>query len=364
MMMTPKFVSTLMQIGTEMLDPVEASKVQITNIVALITCVVSLINALNFHFALDQGYIALANLGFVLCYFLPVLINYKYFYRLAKSWFFMVLIAHVCLFGFYVFSQAAGFHFYYLIIIPGVFLLFNQQDKIEKFAFCLLAILLFFVSELSVHSAPMIVLAPAAENTLFLSVIFVIMTETYFIMSVLSRNIGLYENELKLMASTDILTGINNRRIFMLLGKELFEHARRYNNPLSLMMLDIDYFKKINDQYGHLVGDKALQQVALTLQANLRASDVLARYGGEEFVILLPQTDSTNALELAQKLREEVSLIRLEIKGFEPISFTTSIGLAQYHDQLKSVTQLLNNADKALYQAKKAGRNKVLAYQV
>ncbi len=238
-------------IGTERLESVAASKVKITNLVAVVTCLITLLYALYFFFVLAHQQVAVLNLFFVACYALTVFFSARRAYRLAKSWFFIVLIVHVYLFNMYVFGVAAGFHFYYLIITPGVFLLFDEQDKLLKFIFSLVSALLFFICEQSEHLTPLIALNQQATQQLFLSVIYVTMFETFFIMALLSRNIDSYQKELKAMADTDALTGINNRRTFMSVGEELFEHAKRYHHPLSLLLLDIDYFKNVNDQYAH-----------------------------------------------------------------------------------------------------------------
>jgi diguanylate cyclase (GGDEF)-like protein len=261
------------------------------------------------------------------------------------------------------FSVAAGFHFYYLVLPAGVFLLFDDEDKIEKVVLCFIGVVLFFVCDNANYYEPLITLDPEAEKLVFSFVIAITMAEVYLIMYLLSKNISAYERELNIMATTDALTGINNRRIFMAIGEALIEEARRYTRSFSLLLLDIDLFKNINDSHGHIVGDQALKQVASVLQSTLRSSDYLARYGGEEFVVILPETSIHHATELAEKLRTAVSMIHVDLEKGQSLSFTTSIGLAEYNSDTKSLLQLLDQADKALYEAKDMGRNKVVAYQ-
>jgi len=350
-------------IGTERLEHVESSKVQITNLVAIVTSILALLYALYFWVALNQITLAIVNLAFVASYAFGLLFTYNRYFRLAKVWFFTVLMAHVYMLNMYVFGVSAGFHFYYLIITPGVFLLFNENDRLEKLAFTLAAGILFFLCHLGSTTEPLVPLSAQSEQLLFLSVIYVTMLETYFIMALLSRNIDTYEKELKAMASTDVLTGINNRRMFMVIGEELFENAKRYHHPLSLLILDIDFFKKINDVFGHLAGDQALKQLAQTLKSNIRSSDLLARYGGEEFVIILPETNLEGATAIAENLRKIVNEMQIDIDQNKPLNITTSIGVAERTANVACIMQLLNNADTALYQAKETGRNKVVAFQ-
>lgn len=160
--------------------------------------------------------------------------------------------------------------------------------------------------------------------------------------------------ELAKMATTDELTGLLNRREIMRLLQQEMARAKRYNEPFSLLLIDIDFFKKINDSLGHLTGDKVLSETAATLQQALRSSDRIGRFGGEEFVVLLPVTADDAALDLAERLRKEVAgCCNAELAGQ---TLTVSIGVASLAAN-DDVSSLLNRADMALYQAKTAGRN-------
>ncbi len=348
-------------LGTGHLDSVEASKVRITNVVAVASSGIALGYAIYFLFGLNEVAVALGNLGFAVAYGMTLLFAHLRLNRWAKSWFFIVLFSHVGLFSTVVFSLDTGFHFYALIVPPGVFLIFNQGEKPERALFTLLAGALFYYCELTPHSEPLIYTTPESAEWIFLSVIFVVMGETYVAMALLNRNIDSYEQELRRSATTDELTGINNRRVFTVVGEELLENAKRFDRPLSLLLLDIDLFKNINDEYGHLVGDTALKAVARTLKDNLRSSDSLARYGGEEFVVILPETDTRGAVGLAEKLRAAVAEITIDVGTHQALTFTTSVGVAQYKPEMRSILQLVSSADTALYKAKNTGRNKVVA---
>lgn len=160
------------------------------------------------------------------------------------------------------------------------------------------------------------------------------------------------------LATTDVLTGLKNRRYFMETASQEFERARRYQTPLSLLMLDADHFKSINDRYGHPVGDEALKALAEHGQRQLREMDLFARLGGEEFAILLPQTDLNAARTVAERVRQSIAAQPVAAEE-STVSFTVSIGLAQLEASTTNLDELLRQADAALYQAKENGRNRV-----
>lgn len=164
--------------------------------------------------------------------------------------------------------------------------------------------------------------------------------------------------KLEVLAHIDSLTGINNRRHFMeRLGAEL-DRTRRYSRPLSLLILDLDHFKSVNDSRGHAAGDAALQAIcAVFANCGLRNSDFPGRLGGEEFALVLPETTVDCAREVAERLRKKIAatVIHFEDQHF---SITASIGVGQYHDP-ETLATLLKRADLAMYHAKTSGRNRV-----
>lgn len=161
------------------------------------------------------------------------------------------------------------------------------------------------------------------------------------------------------LATTDALTGIFNRKKFNdELGKEV-ERSRRYRNLVSLIFFDIDHFKKVNDTYGHSVGDLVLQGISKIVSSNIRKGDVFARWGGEEFVVLIPENGNGSAMVLAEKLRVAIENHQFETVG----TVTCSFGVADYVAN-EEVEDLIRRADKALYQAKNSGRNCVVKAEV
>ena len=166
------------------------------------------------------------------------------------------------------------------------------------------------------------------------------------------------EKELKLLASTDPLTKLYNRRYFTEASEHILDLAKRNGKDLSIIMLDIDEFKKINDTYGHKIGDDTLVSFAETLKEHTRKSDVICRFGGEEFIILLPETDVNGATRIAQKIREVIEELIVKIDEKIELKFTVSIGLSQVNvEKEETIEAAINRADEALYSAKKSGRN-------
>jgi len=175
------------------------------------------------------------------------------------------------------------------------------------------------------------------------------------------RNAEMYR-QVEELAVKDPLTNVLNRRAFTGILEREFRRASRYNTPITLMVLDLDYFKKVNDTYGHLVGDNVLREVAKICQGSLRDIDVLVRYGGEEFVILLPGTNLQEGMVVANRVKGRMEQHRFDA-GVHDISVTVSIGIAHYPALpiIRTPETLFLQADQALYAAKRAGRNCIMA---
>jgi len=172
-----------------------------------------------------------------------------------------------------------------------------------------------------------------------------------------SANIKLHE-----LAFRDALTGLFNHRFFQeALDREL-DRTMRYQRDLSLIIFDIDHFKKVNDTYGHPVGDRVLAAIGRSAEQTVRNSDVIARYGGEEFAIILPETDFMGAAALAERLRSGIELLDIEVEG-TTIKVTVSVGFTSCRHNIRNPEKrtIIGMADKALYIAKQSGRNKVHA---
>jgi len=166
------------------------------------------------------------------------------------------------------------------------------------------------------------------------------------------------EKELRRLATTDPLTGAHNRRHFTERATAEISRGRRYASPVSMLTIDIDHFKDVNDTYGHPAGDEVLKVLVRVCKETLRISDIFARMGGEEFSAILPETDAQAALQSAERLREAVAKTKVVIDD-KIISYTISIGLSQILGPKDSLEELMRRADTALYRAKDLGRNRV-----
>ena len=186
---------------------------------------------------------------------------------------------------------------------------------------------------------------------------FILNLSEFIAMSI--SNAVLYEQTSKL-AVTDGLTGISNRTNMEQSLLNEFGRSMRYNSPLSIVLLDVDHFKDVNDSYGHQKGDEILVTFASILKKFCRANDIAARYGGEEFLMILPQSNAQGAFKIAERVREEI--MKMSFVGNDSkFSVTTSCGVAELNrDYMKNTDQLINVADNAMYEAKNSGRNKTI----
>jgi diguanylate cyclase (GGDEF)-like protein len=164
--------------------------------------------------------------------------------------------------------------------------------------------------------------------------------------------------ELRLLATKDPLTGLLNRRHFFQLAEEECARCHRYERPIAAAMLDLDHFKKINDNHGHAIGDEALRLTAAAIRKELRQQDLICRYGGEEFVVLMPETDAQRGYEVQERIRAGITQIGLR-DGDQGVPLRVSIGVTQWHPP-ESIEQAIARADANMYQAKAAGRNRVI----
>ncbi|HYS55994.1 MAG TPA: diguanylate cyclase [Thermoanaerobaculia bacterium] len=164
---------------------------------------------------------------------------------------------------------------------------------------------------------------------------------------------------LELLSITDGLTNLFNHRYFQDELARAFDESARYGRPLSLAIVDLDFFKKVNDSYGHAVGDEVLKAVSKIFQESIRSTDVAARYGGEEFAMMMPETEPLHAIAFAEKLRTLVESTPIRTQA-GPIKVTVSIGVATVpHPNIHAAKELIVAADEALYRAKRGGRNQV-----
>jgi len=236
---------------------------------------------------------------------------------------------------------------------------YNSIRHVQISAICIA--LLPMITVLLTYGQPEAFWVGIAACCMFISCIFtsLILQKTLNGNLELAYDLVLAKKAAEQIASTDVLTGLNNRRAFFEKAGTLLDYCRTESLPISVIMLDIDSFKKVNDDYGHTVGDKALQHIARLLQRNLRASDVICRFGGEEFAILLPNTGDDEAAATAEKMRQLVENTPAIMHGNQQLNITASFGVSDVGDNMDD---LINHADEAMYKGKKSGRNMVVRY--
>jgi len=166
--------------------------------------------------------------------------------------------------------------------------------------------------------------------------------------------------DLSRLAMLDPLTGVSNRRTMTELANKAIAASKRHGRALSLLILDIDHFKRINDQFGHEAGDLALCRFVQLVREMMRESDVIARLGGEEFVLILPDSDERAALAVAERIRQRLDNSDFSISGW-PVPLRASIGVGTLGPEVSNLETLLRETDRAMYEAKRSGRNRVVA---
>ena len=211
-----------------------------------------------------------------------------------------------------------------------------------------------FTQDVENHSSSII---SHTDYLLFLLVILVMATAFIVLWRVLYL-----QRELNRIATTDFLTGIPNRRSFMEMGERELRRSIRYGNHFALAVVDLDLFKKINDTYGHQVGDVVLKQFCRICEKDLRETDILGRIGGEEFAIMLPNTSLPAARDVIERIRANIEKADIQIEKGKSLHFTASFGLTK-NDDIPELELIFKSADQALYQAKETGRNKVVTHE-
>jgi diguanylate cyclase len=350
-------ITRLLSIGSEKQQPSEADRTKITNLMSLITFVLTIAYLIVYLLIFDSKIMGVINGIYIFAYLVPLLLNKYYHYQAAKTSYFLFLISHIFILSNYTFTLDAGFTVYLIGIIPSTHIFYNYRDSLYKGSINTLAILVIFLSEMINNQSPLIPLSDFESRLLFQSSIFILLMVLLAVNHFFARDISRRELEFERLVSTDPLTKLYNRRDFSDTLKQQFELAQRYQRVFSIIFIDIDYFKSINDRFGHAAGDIVLQEIAKLFKIHSRANDHISRIGGEEFSIILPETDIDDAYNMAESLRKSVENHIFIVGNKQSIKITISLGLQKYGSNLNSTDQLLELTDQALYRAKKAGRN-------
>ena len=335
----------------------------------LIVCVFITYSAISFYspwYFFSFGLpLALFNFSFLLPYSFTFFLIYKKKYLKAKIWFSIVYFFHIFSVAVLFFSNETGYHYYHLSLIPISFILFAPEEKLYRKVVNYVNIAAFSYSLFfDVNLFPKYMSYLEQTISFYATLIFNIagITWTLYIFSV---ELMRAEKKLKFLASYDQLTSLLNRRAFLEFAEYEIKYFKRAGRPFSVVLIDLDLFKNINDSFGHNAGDLVLSEFGRFLKENLRESDVVSRFGGEEFICLMPDTKEEDAFIILERLR----IIDLKVTYKERIvnySFSAGIFSPDTADSGNRDLELdivLEKADTALYTAKNRGRNCIQIYQ-
>ena len=251
----------------------------------------------------------------------------------------------------------SGFHYYLLLFIPTI-VVANTRGYAVPLVLLLLA---YYLGLRAVCDAlgPLTPLSAQSlkwVNAMHIALVFGMLSA---LAAFYRRTVLIAEDRLRKQATLDPLTGLNNRRHFETLATHVLARSQRDGTPVTLLLCDVDHFKRVNDEHGHAVGDEVLVAVARLLTHNLRDGDVVARWGGEEFVALMPASPLDKTRAVAERIRAALQATPLHVGTGAPLTITLSLGVAQVHGA-QDLHAAIARADKALYEAKNAGRNRVI----
>jgi diguanylate cyclase (GGDEF)-like protein len=279
----------------------------------------------------------------------------------ARFWIGTVFLAQI-LAATALLSTRSHVHVFFLIGVPMAYVLFAASERILRWWGAFASLLLFLACdrlgfEQPLESAPEGALPVISLGSMLTLVIGFTVVQRGFV-----RVLVRAEARQREFSITDELTGVPNRRHVVAQARQVLEIALRYRRELSVLMLDLDRFKEVNDTRGHAAGDAVLKAVAACLHGNLRRADILGRHGGEEFVVLLPETDAAGAVEVAERIRSRVEGLPIGLEDGNA-SVTVSIGVSALSPGEEiPFDALLRRADEAMYHAKRAGRNRVVTW--
>lgn len=297
-----------------------------------------------------------AALAMAMYFFAAFVVSFHYanFYRRETAWKLTIEVWAMILFITWVLAYTGGpdspLHDLYVLVIVASALTLGQMQTLAH----LVVIVLCYVW--LVYAGPVGSLTTGEHLTALaakLSPVFLVA----YITTMLSSDIRRALTQIKSLSETDELTGVLNMRAFSKVCDRLFRQSVRYSRPISVLMIDSDDLKSINDTHGHEAGNRMLRLTVQCIQDHMRETDVLARYGGDEFVLLLPETDCKGAMEVADRIRKEVAATPLPTRE-KKVAFTVSIGAACSPEHGSSLEALMERADQAMYVSKNEGKNR------
>jgi diguanylate cyclase (GGDEF)-like protein len=279
-------------------------------------------------------------------------------YGIISSYFIQLTLA-----VFLWFPICTGFFMLYFIIPVVSFMLTDYNNKNDVLFSVIVSALTTVCLLLSVIGVNFALYCPSEQICMVIKILTILslLPPIIFVLWNMSWNQYVLQQELSKLANTDALTKTLNRRALFVRGEQEYRLARKYNHDLTLILMDIDYFKKINDSYGHPAGDTLLFEIAQLVRNNIRKEDIFARYGGEEFAVLLRRSDTESSRLVAEHLMEKIRNHTFYVDN-KNVTMTVSIGVSQLTPEHSSIETMISNADKALYQAKERGRDRMVFY--
>jgi diguanylate cyclase (GGDEF)-like protein len=339
--------------------------VRFTYLVVLLNLLASVLYLFIFAFTADNILINIYSVATIIAVILSLfLLKFRY-YNTARFIVMAIMLVCISLLTFYFMPRLSLFLFYYFLIPPiSVFMydIIDKKDRIFIILFNLIFIILLALSSIIPDNPVITMDAYVLEIIRTVTVVF---TGLCFIIAfmVYSLTLSKITADLKILAHTDPLTSISNRRVLFNKGQDIFNLTVRYNLTFGVMLIDIDHFKNVNDDYGHPIGDYVLKELTDIIKSNIRSNDILARYGGEEFAVIIKDSECTDLQDIGEHLRLTVQKHTFTSADHEDFQITISIGIVGYVPGLyKDFGQMVVKADKALYKAKETGRNKVVVY--
>lgn len=286
-------------------------------------------------------------------------------YTLAKALTVIGLLTQVALLVFIWFAPDTELQYFLFLVAPITFFIFDLDVKIERILiviFNILSVSFTLVTTMVPNNEPGVVLSNQVVTIFKMMSVASVCISIFLVFYIYADTLRRVYHQLEELASTDSLTNISNRRVLFDHGDSLYNSKVHINKGFSFLLFDIDYFKSINDAYGHPVGDSILIQLTELIQSNIRHQDILARYGGEEFAVILKDVTPEEGVQIAEKIRKKIELHPFVINQHLTAKLTISIGVVTFDSRYDSFDDMVITADKALYKAKENGRNQVVIF--
>ncbi|WP_304545748.1 GGDEF domain-containing protein [Sulfurimonas microaerophilic] len=346
-----------------------SGKIKLVNIISLSNFTFILSMILFDLFINKTHYLSIVLVGVSLVMLVPYYLNYKKQYIASRIVFLTFAYISICFLAI-VFGKEFYFQYY---LVPGVgmsLIFFRDEIGKKKWLFTFAGIPLWIFLEIWFANYPALITLDGE----YVSIISYFSSFLIFVTAILMfgtfthesdkqlKNISIMNNKLKHLAHIDPLTNLYNRRFVNEQMAYHFDIVKSQNSFLGLTMFDVDFFKKVNDTYGHDAGDKVLQMIAKLAKENFRETDLIGRIGGEEFCIVFTNTNEDNVLKIVERFRKAIEEQTVFYEEKE-IKVTSSFGISYISKEINSFEELFKNADEALYEAKRSGRNRICVYK-